>query len=222
MNIPQHLKVKHYYKLQDVTELRTASDLIRVVEMIVDDPEVDIRTLKKDKVEEIVNSIMTMFSSAQPKFWSLFEFEGVTYGFQPPSKMTLGEWIDMENHAKDFRNSLHKLMAVCYRPVTKNRIKKLTWKTKYKLKVYTEKDLFKAYEVSDYDYTEVDERSELFKELPVEIALGAMAFFLSLNLKFAETIAISSTSKKVEETKPIIYETQTMIENLFQGTTDGF
>ena len=221
MNIPQHLKVKHYYKLQDVTELKTASDLIKIVEMIIDEPDVDIRSLKKDEVESIVSSIMEMFSTAKPKFWSLFEYEGTTYGFQPPSKMTLGEWIDMEQHAKDFKSSLHKLMAECYRPVVKNRLKKIAWKTKYKLKVYTEKDLFKQYDVSDYDFGEVDERSETMKEIPVEIALGAMAFFLSLNLKYAEAIAISSTSRKAEETTPIIYETQTMIENLFQATMDG-
>ena len=50
------------------------------------------------------------------------EFQGIKHGLIPNfSAISLGEFIDIENHCQDAHNNLHKLMYIMYRPIIKER-----------------------------------------------------------------------------------------------------
>jgi len=94
--------------------------------------------------------------------------DGVTidFGFIPNlSKMSLGEYVDLDNYISDM-DSMHKAMAVLYRPVHSS------WKGK------------EHYRVMEYQGTE--KFADVMKEMPLGIALGAMVFFYRLGMKLSK------------------------------------
>ena len=88
----------------------------------------------------------------------------VSFGMIPSlDEMTFGEYIDLENFMSDW-DSMHKAMAVLYRPITFNKNGK--------------------YLIEDYDGT--DKHWEVMKDAPVNVALGAMVFFYRLGKKLCK------------------------------------
>ena len=70
----------------------------------------------------------------------------------------------------------------------------LKWKAKSYIRHLMGKpdDLFKLYEVEEYDTEKRDWRVEIFKDLPIEYALGSLHFFLHLGLALQKDLVISS------------------------------
>jgi len=98
-------------------------------------------------------------------FEKTFKFKKVKYGFVPNlSKLTTGEYIDLENLSKDPIVNLHIIMSILYRPIT------------------IEKN--DRYAIENYNPDQFKE--EIFKELPMSRALNALGFFLSLGEKLAK------------------------------------
>ena len=88
----------------------------------------------------------------------------VSFGMIPSlDEMTFGEYIDLENFMSDW-DSMHKAMAVLYRPITFNKNGK--------------------YLIEDYDGT--DRYWEVMKDAPVNVSLGAMVFFYRLGKKLCK------------------------------------
>ena len=88
----------------------------------------------------------------------------VTFGMIPSlDEMTFGEYIDLENFMSDW-DSMHKAMAVLYRPIKYNNNGK--------------------YLIEDYDGS--DRYWEVMKDAPVNVALGAMVFFYRLGKKLCK------------------------------------
>lgn len=88
----------------------------------------------------------------------------VSFGMIPAlDEMTFGEYVDLESFISDWSN-MHKAMAVLYRPITFNKNGK--------------------YLIEDYDGS--DKYWEVMKDAPVNVALGAMVFFLSFREKIIE------------------------------------
>jgi hypothetical protein len=91
--------------------------------------------------------------------------DGVTaeFGFIPNlDKITFGEYIDLESYVSDWDN-MHKAMAVMYRPI-----------------IGGKKEL---YQIEPYEGS--DRWSEVMKDAPVNVALGAMVFFYRLGTKLS-------------------------------------
>ena len=88
------------------------------------------------------------------------------FGFIPNlSKMSLGEYVDLDTYIGDMQN-MHKAMAILYRPIHKS------WDGK------------KHYRIAEYEGTE--SYSDVMKEMPLGIALGAMVFFYRLGMKLSK------------------------------------
>lgn len=205
MKTPEYLTINNYYDLKG-KPASTINELIHICEIITKTSREEILTWKKKDIETFVNAVIELFGSKEPLFYPIFEFEGTVYGFQPISKMTLGEWADLETYSKNYEGNLHKLMSLLYRPITKHNWKNPIWKAKYNIKLWKDEytSPFDTYTIEDYDIESADERAELFKELPAEIAKGAMVFFLSLGLKFTNhtltsSLQLDSITKKMIE-----------------------
>jgi|TARA_R110000822_G_scaffold154236_1_gene293803 hypothetical protein len=220
LSIPEYLTIDNYTKLQDVKSLKTPKDIINIISLISGgDPEV-IAKMEKKEVDSVAQSIFQMFTSNDPKFWAIFELNGITYGFSPPSKWTLGEWIDAGEFSKNWKTNMNKLMALLYRPITKHNWKTPIWKAKYHFKLLANQPTnpFNVYEVEDYDSSTVDERSEILKNMPINIAQGAMAFFLAIGMELPKSSTTSLTPSQLKGVKEI---QQMTLKSLFNSTTVG-
>lgn len=224
MNLPKYLTINHYLKIKDIEQIKTPTDVIKLITAVTDTTEEEVLQLSKEDIDTVSEFITNLLDKSKPKFWPVFEHEGIAYGFQPVSKMILGEWIDMDNFSKDWKNNLHHMTAVVYRPITKHNHKSWAWRTNYNLKVWAgnnDTSPFDVYEVEPYDSSTVNARAKLFKELPLEIAKGMLSFFLVLGIKQSESIQ-TSLLKTEEEKKIVVQANQNLIQQLYQTTTDGF
>ena len=93
----------------------------------------------------------------------------VDFGFIPKlDDISLGEFIDLEGFMGDW-STMHKAMNVLFRPIKKSRVSRwFRLKTTY-------------YTIQDYDGKGVYE--ENMKDMPLDVALGAVVFFLSFRDK---------------------------------------
>lgn len=107
---------------------------------------------------------------AEPKFVNRFVFRtpdgDQEMGFIPKlDDMTFGEYVDLDKYMSDWQK-MHRAMAVLFRPV---RVKM--------------KD---SYEIDEYTGTGV--YGDAMKEMPLNIALGAVVFFYRLGTKLLRNI----------------------------------
>ena len=118
----------------------------------------------KDKdVDYLINHINKLFEQ-EHKFIPTFNLNGVAYGFIPNlDEITYGENKDITSYINEWGN-MHKAMAVLFRPI------KLKKNNKY---------IIEEYEGS-HRY------AETMKQMPLDIVLGAMVFFLQFNQRIAE------------------------------------
>jgi hypothetical protein len=88
----------------------------------------------------------------------------IDFGFIPDlENMTFGEYVDLDNFINNWE-SMHKAMAVLYRPITFEK---------------NDKYLIEEYKGDDRYW-------EVMKDAPVNVALGAMVFFYRLGKKLSK------------------------------------
>ena len=106
-------------------------------------------------------------------------------GFIPNlERISLGEYIDVENNIVDWQ-TMHKAMAVLYRPVN-----------------FRSKD---KYTVAPYEPS--DEVSELMKEMPLDVAMSSMVFFYDLGMELLKAIPTYIQKNLTEEQTYLLKQT---------------
>ena len=110
----------------------------------------------------VINHLNELFKVETPMIsrFSLKDPNGdeVEFGFIPKlDSISLGEFVDLDTYMADW-SDMHKAMAVLYRPITFE-----------KRGMY----LIENYESSD-------KYSEVMKDMPIDIAMGAVVFFYRL------------------------------------------
>lgn len=114
-----------------------------------------------DKVNKFVNS------KNELELEKRIEFKGKKYGFIPNlSRITTGEFVDIEEYGKNVNENLHRIMSVLYREV--------------------DNEVGKFYSVKPYDPDELE--IDKFKELPMSITLSAIDFFFRLGKNLLEDL----------------------------------
>jgi hypothetical protein len=111
----------------------------------------------------------------------------IEFGLIPDlSDISFGEYVDLENYIKE-EKTWHKAMAVLYRPIKKSG---------------------QNYVIEPYHSTKKYE--EVMKDMPVNIALGAMVFFYRLGSKLSRHMISSLESQKDQ---PLGEQQRTLEEN---------
>ena len=101
--------------------------------------------------------------------------EGTQFGFIPNlEEITYGEFVDLDNYLRD-ETTLHKAMAVLYRPI--------------------ERTAGKRYEIEPYDSS--DKYSETMKKCPMDVAMGATLFFWTLGSELVNATLSSSQGEEM-------------------------
>ena len=113
--------------------------------------------VKANDVEKYSAHIVSLFEQEQ-EHQMRFVLSGVEFGFIPKlDDITYGENKDVTSYLNDW-DTMHKAMAVLYRPIKQR--------------------LGKRYLIEDYEGSH--KYSEIMKEMPLSIVMGAMVFFYNL------------------------------------------
>jgi len=157
----QFVKLQDYQKFTLINN-PTNEDLINC---ILDISKTDLSNMKLMTVDTLTNELNDLFDQKH-EFIKEFTLYGKTFAFIPKlDDITYGENKDITNYINDWGN-MHKAMAVMFRPVTK----------KYGSK----------YLIEDYQGSGV--YSELMKDAPLSVVLGAMVFFYNLTNELLNSI----------------------------------
>lgn len=136
----------------------------------------------------IISHVIDIFKEETPlqRDFTLTDPNGdsVTFGFIPKlDDISLGEFVDLENYIADWQE-IHKALAVLYRPIK-----------------FRKGEL---YLIEDYEGS--DKYSEIMKDAPVNVALGATVFFYRLGNVLSSYLMDSLTQDLMKD--------QEMVEHL--------
>ena len=193
VTMPEFLTVGQYQKFGTLDHLSNTQRIIRIVAAITSHDEKEVEKWNVSNLFKIYKDLNNSINDIEPAFLPIFEWEGETWGFQPIHKMSAGEYIDLESRLKEGIGKLHEVLAILYRPITEQKFDTYEWKIKhnYKYVVGKTENLFKYYTLEDYDVEKRGWREERFKQLPLNLALGAYNFFLFVGEKFSKDLRIS-------------------------------
>ena len=123
-------------------------------------------TIKDKKV--LVNKINKFVNGKnETTLEKRIKFKGKEYGFIPNlSKITTGEFVDIEEYGKDINKNLHRIMSVLYREL--------------------DREAGRFYSVKPYDPNELE--IDKFKQLPMSTTLSAIDFFFRLGRNLLEDL----------------------------------
>lgn len=180
ITIPQYLNLKHYKATNRLTSLDEIEQMVNVISAITNYEAPEVMKWSIPSVINVYNAIQTLFKDINPEFYPVIEWNGKLWGFSNMSKMKLNAYVDLDNLIKDPDKNINQILAILYRPVTKNNLTSATFLTKSTLKAlkYDVENVFDYYELEEYDPSIRKQRASSFDEFPIEIATGAMAFFL--------------------------------------------
>ena len=224
VEVPDYFSVKHYKSMGSFEHLEEVDKIISVVVATTEHSEEEVMRWSLPDLVSIYKGISAMLNDMTPTFYPVFEFKGVTYGFQPLSKMSVAEWIDLERRLQDPIKNMEGLLAILYRPITEQRFDGMEWKAKSYIKtlIGQSESLFKYYSVEEYDSEKREWRERVFEELPIEYALGAYTFFLTFTLLLQRDI-LTYSEVEANLKKELMKEIDTVIKDLQSNNTmDGF
>jgi hypothetical protein len=144
----------------------------------------DVLKIPLGEAEKVLTIINKAFDE-KPDIIRHFKLLNVDMGFIPSlERISLGEYIDVENNIVDWQ-TMHKAMAVLYRPVN--------FRSKEK------------YTVAPYEPS--DEVSELMKEMPLDVAMSSMVFFYDLGMELLKAIPTFIQKNLTEEQTYLLKQT---------------
>ena len=172
---------QEYAKLQDLSE----TDLqLKTIEIFCNVEFKDVLKIPLGEAEKVLTIINKAFDE-KPDIIRHFKLLNVDMGFIPNlERISLGEYIDIENGITDWQ-TMHKAMAVLYRPVN--------FKSREK------------YTVAPYEPS--DEVSELMKEMPLDVAMSSMVFFYALGMELLKAIPTFIQKNLTEEQTYLLKQT---------------
>lgn len=175
MKFPETLSdipLERYQKFAAIEE-PTNADLVKCLLGITD---AQLARFKTKEVDTLVVHFNEMFEEKNTPFKMHFTFDGIEYGFIPQlDDITYGENQDLTKYINDY-STMHKAMAVAYRPVTFKR------KDRYLIE----------------DYQGSHKYSEVMKKAPLDVVMGMMVFFWNLTKELSK-VTLNYSLKQAKE-----------------------
>jgi hypothetical protein len=221
VDIPNYLTIKHYLGFQMITDVKDDIDLvINTVSIMTGQPIDEIRQWNIDDLVTVYKALAEVQMDTKPEFYPILEVEGTLYGFQPISKMNVGEHMDLERLAKDPQKNMTEIIAILYRPISEHKLKSLEFKIKSNIKALVggSEHLFPYYTLEKYDATQRKIDAVKMNDFPASVALGAMSFFLLTGTISLKDSQISSH----RDLKLKMKKMENQVKQVFNSTTGGF
>ncbi len=198
INIPEYLSISDWKYFSSLEHLDDSEKMITLISKMGGVDIEEVRKYTPIALQQVYSTLLSSFEDLQPQFHPIFELDNVLYGFKSITSMTTGEYIDLERLCKQPQENLEEIMAILYRPIVKNRFKGIKWafKSTYKVALGEAENLFKYYEVEDYDNSKREENAQTLSNIPASIGLGALSFFLVLGTYYSVSSSLSSLPPK--------------------------
>ena len=179
LEIPEYLSIADWKYFNSLEHLDDSEKMVTLISKLGNKDIDEVREYTPIALQQVYATLLSSFEDLTPQFYPVFDLDGVLYGFKSLTSMTTGEYIDLERLAKNPVDNLEEIMAILYRPITKNRFSGIKWafKSTYKVALGEAENLFKYYEVEKYDNSKRGEQAEIQSNLPASIGLGALSFF---------------------------------------------
>jgi hypothetical protein len=162
LTIPETLSeitLEQFQKYYKLTKDNEHSEFVnqKTIEIFCNIELKEVAKINYHSVNEILNHFNSLFQS-RLKHIETFKLNGITFGFEPNlDKITTGVYVDAESYLQDIE-TLHKAMAVLYRPITSKS------KNMYEIEPYESSDMYQ----------------DIMKQAPLDVALGMQVFFYDL------------------------------------------
>jgi hypothetical protein len=200
INVPDSLNeitLYQYQRFEKLIQENEASHFVnqKTIEIFCN---IELKDVARIRIADIDDLLLHLDNLLQqkPKLTKTFKLGVYEFGFIPKLEdMTSGEFIDLENYLGN-TETLHQAMAVLFRPI-KSKIKDL----------YT----IEEYE-SSYKY------SEVLKYMPLDIALGSMLFFWTLQNDCVNALTdyIQNEVEQSEQAKQVLVKSGVGINQFTQ------
>ena len=219
IKLPEYISISDYKKIVSLEHLTESEQMLVRISILTKTDLQTVRSWTGDDVVNITNRITDLLNETKPEFYPLIEFEGKTYGFSALSKMTLGEYVDLENLCKDINNNLSETMALMYREVTTNKFDTFKWKlnSRVKLALGKTEDLFKYYKIKPYNSDNMPIDAEVFEQFPVKYLLGALFFFTLIRTEYLKNTLLYLTPNNEEITTIMNLEMVSLLQSIGGG-----
>ena len=193
VQVPDYYSVKHYQEFDKFAHLDEEEQMLAMVSLLTENTIEDIREWPVQLIIKVYNELQSMLKSIDPEFYPVIEWKGQMYGFQPMHKMSVGEYIDLDNLCKNTKDNLNEILAILYRPITQNKLDTNKFVTKSVLRAYNGEveNAFTYYKIEKYDSDVRKQQAKLMGDFPATIALGALTFFLSSKVTLLNDSQIS-------------------------------
>ena len=180
VSIPDYFTVSHYKEFDKFAHLEERDQMLATISLLTNTSREEIAEWPIKATVEVYNRLNKELATIVPEFYPVIEWEGQMYGFQPMHKMSTAEYVDVDTLAKATKDNLNQLLAVFYRPITRNNLKSAKFMTKSVIRAYNgdAENAFDYYDVEKYDSTTRKVNADKFDSFPVNVALGALTFFL--------------------------------------------
>ena len=219
LQIPEYLTVDNYKEINSYKGQNKFGRLCHTVHKLTGEPLKEVRHWDLESLTKVSN-LYAGIADHNNFFYPIIKWRDKLYGYASIRKATLGEYIDLENYCKNLEENMHKVAAILYRPIVKNRLGNLSFVTKQGIEVVNNKadNVFDKYTIEEYDNIKRADIEDEFREFPVHLFLGAISFFLSTGSLYLNNTAFSTEKITwTEKTKNEII----IMENLLENTGDG-
>jgi len=196
LEIPDYLSLKHWKRFVASEHLDPTDKMISMLSTLSDKTEEEVKSYTPMAMKQVYEAVLKTLNELEPQFYPVFELDGVLYGYNPMSKLVLGEYTDLERLAKQPQENIEEIMAILYRPITKHRFGGIKWafKNKHKIALGDAENLFRYYEIEEYDSSVRQQNADKLSVIPASMALGALSFFLAVGNIFLISSSLSSQS----------------------------
>jgi len=227
------MTTKEYFSIRDhitwfsIPEDATPSErMIEFMSYYLDKTKDEIRQMNpSDLFEQYENVSKVLEKTSGSTFYPFIEIDGKLYGYIDLSKMTLGEYVDIEKYAKNMHQNMAELMAILYRPVKSHKFDSLKFETINTFNVFRNKltNFYDYYELEEYNFANSATNIEKIEKLPVAFAQGALSFFLLQTSSVATNLkpSLDHKSQKQRLKKMNKMMKSLVIENNIQSIGDG-
>jgi hypothetical protein len=193
-NIPDYFTVKHYKQFSVLKSLDDMEQKLHVIQVLTGE---SMETVLKWPIPFIIQlyaRLNELITDVKQEFYPIIEWEGKQYGYRPMHKMLLDEYVDIDMLTKDTDRNINDILAILYRPITKNKLVSNKWIAKQTFKVLKGEveNGFDYYEIEKYDNRIREQVASSYDNFPASMALGALGFFLDSNLSLSKNITSSS------------------------------
>jgi hypothetical protein len=222
----EYFSIKDYTTWFSIAEDASPNDrMIEFMMYYLDKNEDEIRQMSPNELFKQYDDVSKLLESTiDSTFYPFIEIDNKLYGYIDLSKMTLGEYVDIEKYSKNVNENMGELMSILYRPVISHKFESLKFEVANTFNVYRNKltNFYDYYELEEYNYANSATNISKIEKLPIAFARGAISFFLLQTSSVGTSTNLYSSHKPKEIMKIMKESIQSQVtENDMESIGDG-